>query len=974
MPRPDRRAEPDQGEAPADRLVVPAKIRVPEADALPRERLESRLSALWAHRLGLVVAPAGSGKTTLLARFAASAGVPVAWYRAETWDADEDALLRHLQAAFARALPGIGGSWSSVEAAAETLEGWDGDRALLVVDDLHALEGTPAEAAFARFVEYAPAWLAILAGSRIVPEINLSRLRVSGELLEIEADDLRFRLWEVEQLFRDFYGESIPPSDVATLARRTEGWAAGLQLFHLATRGKPAEERRRILGVALASGRLVREYLARNVLADLPTDLRDFLLETYVLGRLSGDLCDRLRGQSGSAELLDELARRQIFTVTLDEDDGSYRYHEVLRIHLDRMLVDLAGEGEARARHARAALLLEADGAPAEALAAYCRAEDWDAVQRLLGRQGERIVGESSAWVALLPPALARHDPWLALATARQARAEGRWTTALGAYMRSETFFGVAATGAAVRAERLGLAAWLDPSIHAPSDWAGLIRQGLAREPLVAARDAGAVDGGPPALVRGVLELAAGDVDGATRDLEIAAADPRLGHLQGLLTSILGGVAQVLRGADDGIAAIEAAAEAAERDGRVWLAARARVAARLLGGTPKHGEAVLAAEDPEDPWGGALDRLVAAWAQVGGPGGRLEAAEEATARFRMLGAGVLEAWSRSLAALAHAELETDEAREAALSAESVARTAGVPGARLVAYLALGRADPTRSAEFELLADGARRDIGLALPPQANIATFDSTGQLGLADALEIRTFGRFAMTSAGRAVQLQQVRPRARALLRFLALHSGTPVHREVLCDALWPDVDQATGARSLHVAISSLRSQLTEQLGPDGGGLILRDGDAYRLAVPDDAVDLRRFERAIADGRAARLRGERASAPYSVALALHGGELLAEDGPADWAVERRDRCRSQAVAAAQVIAEESMLDGDYQRVVDACRAGLELDRYHDPLWRSLIQARELAGDSGAAVRDRRDYAAVLADLGVADAPAVRTS
>src|SRR5262245_23175681 len=132
MPRPDRRAEPGQGEAPAGRLVVPAKIRVPEADALPRERLESRLAALWTHRLGLVIAPAGSGKTTRLARFAASAGVPVAWYRAESWDADEAALLRHLQAAFGRAMPGFGASWGSVEAAAESLDDWGGGRALLV--------------------------------------------------------------------------------------------------------------------------------------------------------------------------------------------------------------------------------------------------------------------------------------------------------------------------------------------------------------------------------------------------------------------------------------------------------------------------------------------------------------------------------------------------------------------------------------------------------------------------------------------------------------------------------------------------------------------------------------------------------------------------------------------------------------------------------------------------------------------------
>ena len=124
--------------------------------------------------------------------------------------------------------PELSSGWQRVEDAAAALEERPEGTALLVVDDLHALEGTAAEAAFARIVDYAPPWLAILAASRVAPAFNLSRLRVSGELLEIDADDLRFRAWEVERLFRDLYGEPVAPGDLAVLARRTEGWAAGL--------------------------------------------------------------------------------------------------------------------------------------------------------------------------------------------------------------------------------------------------------------------------------------------------------------------------------------------------------------------------------------------------------------------------------------------------------------------------------------------------------------------------------------------------------------------------------------------------------------------------------------------------------------------------------------------------------------------------------------------------------------------------
>ena len=113
------------------------------------------------------------------------------------------------------------------------------DRTLLVIDDLHTLESTDAEHALERFIELAPSTLTIVAASRVWPDMNVPRFKVAGELLEIGVDDLRFRSWEVEQLYRDFYGQPLPPEELATLTRRTEGWAAGLQLFHLATQGKP---------------------------------------------------------------------------------------------------------------------------------------------------------------------------------------------------------------------------------------------------------------------------------------------------------------------------------------------------------------------------------------------------------------------------------------------------------------------------------------------------------------------------------------------------------------------------------------------------------------------------------------------------------------------------------------------------------------------------------------------------------------
>ena len=468
-----------------------AKVRVPTIRAMPRDRLEAVLGQVAGYRLGLVVAPAGSGKTTLLARLPSVLSAPVAWYRAERGDGDAPTLLAHLGAAIGAVVPELDIRPTRVEDLTHALEGWPGSRLVLVVDDLYTLEETPAEDTIERLIDYAPPSLTLVIGSRTQPSFNLSRLRVSGALREIGADDLRFRSWEVERLFRDFYSASVPPQELALLASRTEGWAAGLQLFHLATQGKSPDERRRILAGVTRGSRLTREYLARNVLAELPPHLRRFLLDTSVLGCLSGRLCDRLRGATGSARILEELERRSIFTVPLDVDAGSYRYHEALRSHLVALLVEEVGEVEVQERHRVAAGLLEADGALAEALASYCHAEDWASAERLLGQTGERLVDGPARWMDALPPALVRDDPWLILASARRHRAEGRLRAAIEAYARAERAFGPAEAAETSRRERNVLVTWLADVPLPTGEWAGILRAATVREPLAARRTLG---------------------------------------------------------------------------------------------------------------------------------------------------------------------------------------------------------------------------------------------------------------------------------------------------------------------------------------------------------------------------------------------------------------------------------------------------------------------------------------------------
>jgi DNA-binding SARP family transcriptional activator len=231
--------------------------------------------------------------------------------------------------------------------------------------------------------------------------------------------------------------------------------------------------------------------------------------------------------------------------------------------------------------------------------------------------------------------------------------------------------------------------------------------------------------------------------------------------------------------------------------------------------------------------------------------------------------------------------------------------------------------------------------------------------------VRVRLLGGCALEVEGRRISLDAAKPRVRSLLRLLAVHAGAPVHREVIQEALWPESDATAGARSLHVALSALRRLLDEVAAPLDGHLVAREGDAYRLDVGADDVDLGRFDRSIATGRAARARGDASATAFAEAIDLYSGDLLPEEGPAEWVAERRDHYRAKAAEAAQSLAEEAMLAGDHATVVRACRFGLEIDRYQDAFWRMLILARERAGDAGAASRDRREYALVLEALGV---------
>lgn len=879
--------------------VPRAKVSPPQGAGLSRQRLLTALCDAEHVRLVLVTAPPGAGKTTLLADFAHSTSErAVAWCRIEDQDASPVGFVRILGAAVTTALEGAGREVGSDDALLALLE-LPGPRLVIVIDDAHLLAGTAAETTLARMVRLLPARVQVVLAGRSEPDFVSCGPRLYGMVADITADDLRFRTWEVEALFREVYQAALPPEDAAALTRHTEGWAAGLRLFHLATSGKPADERRRAVANLWGMSRLLRRYLASHVLAALPDDVADFLVRSCALGVLEGGLCDRLLDRTGSHLLLRELAEAQLFTLRCDDDGLYYRYHTVLQSQLESMLAERLGTDGTRNWYRRAAMLLDEGGLWAAAYRAYARAEDWGAGAQVLHRYSVQGTAEAPAPPV---PRLLDDDPWLLLADARRHAAAGRIGEAIEAYGRSEHRFDDPGMRRRCRDERRLLAPWAPGAPPVPgATWSEALRAAVRSAP-VRLRDRAAHVADPGwQLAAGLAALLDGRPHQALPMLREAATAPA-GFVP-LAARIA--TAVIARSSDHGLDAeapacdveaqatdVEALGLDAELAGHPWLARLARALAAT--GDPAALSALAGSCDADgDDWGALLITLLAAVAALrcGAPAAPHLAA--LTDRADRLGAGAVLSWARSV------------------------------------------------------------------QPVVSVATERRV-------RVVLRCFGRFSLAVDGRDVDLSALRPRARAALRLLALHAGRAVHEEVLVDALWPGATPATGKRNLQVTVSSVRAVLEPGRPKGTPSMLQRRGEAYLLYLPEDAdADLHTFGRAIARWRAASSPAD-ASAALRDALAAYEGELLPEDGPAEWVVPERDRIRGEAADAATALAEIALADGDASGAVQACHAALRADGFHDAAWRLLIRACERAGDIGAAQRARHRYQAALAELGCA--------
>src|SRR5215467_282155 len=306
-------------------VLVATKFHVPRAGLVPRPRLVAGLAQGIGRGVTVVCGPAGCGKSTLLGDWARRCRWPVAWLSLDGGDNDPARFWRYVAAALEGARPGAGGSadvllsdrrrprWEAVAAAVinELAVVPDAGAVMLVLDDYHLIEAAAVHDSVAFLVERLPPGLRVVLASRTDPPLPLARLRARGQLAELRAGDLRFTLGETAAFLREATGLDLPAGLVAALQERTEGWAAGVQLAALSLRGHADPP----VFVATFSGshRFVLDYLGEEVLARQPSEIVRFLLETSVLERLSGPLCDAVTGRTDSQAVLEGLDRASLF-------------------------------------------------------------------------------------------------------------------------------------------------------------------------------------------------------------------------------------------------------------------------------------------------------------------------------------------------------------------------------------------------------------------------------------------------------------------------------------------------------------------------------------------------------------------------------------------------------------------------------------------------------------------------------------
>lgn len=425
--------------------LLTTKLFIPplRPELVPRPRLIARLNAGlrqnggFGSKLTLISAPAGFGKTTLVGEWVQAVGgstpsVAIAWLTLDENDTDLARFLMYLQTAMGRAAKQGSAFGAGVTAmlqspqpppVEEMLTALINDLAdladplIIVLDDYHLIDSASVDAALIFLLDHLPPGAHLVIATRVDPLLPLARLRARGQLNELRAADLRFNVAEAAEFLLQRAGLNLSPEDVAVLEARTEGWIAGLQLAAISLQGH--KDMASQISSFSGSHRFIMDYLIEEVLEQQSEQVQTFLLQTAVISRLTGSLCDALTGLEDGQATLEKLSNANLFLLPMDEERRWYRYHHLFADLLRRRLRQSHPEQAADLYH-KASMWYEQHGSADEAIDYALRAGDFDRAAVLVENVAEQVWETGAGtklqrWLEALPLELVRSKPHLGI-------------------------------------------------------------------------------------------------------------------------------------------------------------------------------------------------------------------------------------------------------------------------------------------------------------------------------------------------------------------------------------------------------------------------------------------------------------------------------------------------------------------------------------------------------------------------------
>ncbi|MGQ3056724.1 MAG: LuxR C-terminal-related transcriptional regulator [Nevskia sp.] len=332
-------------------------------------------------RLIAIVAPAGSGKSSLMTELLGACserGIAVTWLGLDAEENDPATFARYFISAVQGLSPGFADD-ELIALGANPVRDFDslfdrlGSRlggltlpAAIFIDDFQHLVAASILRFVDRLLAHLPRQLSLIIASRHRLPLQLGRLLVAGQLIEVGQDELNFDRSQTEQFLQRYHQLELSATDIDTLLHSTEGWPTGVQLAALALRrhqGDAAD----LLKTFSGRDRDLTRYLVESVIRAQPAQVRDFLLRSSPLRRMNAALCAATTGAADSRRMLDDIGRANLFLIALDREGQWHRYHHLFAEFLQHEFRSTDPDGY-RAACRQAATWCAAHDQPGEAI------------------------------------------------------------------------------------------------------------------------------------------------------------------------------------------------------------------------------------------------------------------------------------------------------------------------------------------------------------------------------------------------------------------------------------------------------------------------------------------------------------------------------------------------------------------------------------------------------------------------------